>query len=124
MAELGVLAEDDRVELLEGVITPKMTHNPPHDSVVALLEHAIRPLLPAGWSLRIQSSVTTADSEPEPDVAIVRGGPREFMQRHPGGADVACVVEASEASLERDRTKRRLYARAAVPIYWIVNLVD
>lgn len=124
MGEAGVLTEDDRVELLEGVITPKMVHNPPHDGVIMQLEERLRPLLPPGWAIRLQSSLTTSDSEPEPDLAIVRGGARDYFQRHPGPADVGLVVEVADSSLMRDRKKARLYSRAGLVIYWIVNLVD
>jgi Uma2 family endonuclease len=124
MGELGVLTEEDRVELLEGVITPKMVHNPPHGVTLSLLEEALRPLLPSGWFLRVQCPIITDDSAPEPDIAIVRGTARDYLRGHPGPVDVALLVEASDSSLARDRRKARLYARAGVPVYWIVNLVE
>ncbi len=124
MAELGVLTEDDRVELLEGVITPKMVHNPPHDGTIMQLMALLQPMLPSGWSIRVQSAATTSDSEPEPDLAVVRGAARDYMRRHPGPADIGLVIEVADSSLARDRKKARLYARAGVPVYWIVNLVD
>ncbi len=124
MAEAGVLTEDDRVELLEGWITPKMTHNPPHDGTLCMVEEALRARLMKGWSIRIQSAMTTADSEPEPDIAVVRGTGRDYMRRHPDAADVGLVVEIADSSLPRDREKVRIYARAGVPVYWIVNLID
>jgi Uma2 family endonuclease len=124
MAELGVLTEEDRVELLEGVITPKMVHNPPHDVSISLLENALRSLLPGDWFMRVQSAVSTPDSEPEPDIAIVRGTARDYKLGHPGPADIGLVIEVADSSLARDRKKARLYARAGVPVYWIVNLVD
>ncbi len=124
MGETGVLTEDDRVELLEGLVVTKMIHNPPHDSSVHLTDDALRQRLPAGWHTRIQSSVTTDDSEPEPDVAVVRGSARDYSARHPGPHDIGLVIEVADASLRSDRNKRRLYARARIICYWIVNLVD
>jgi len=124
MGEAGVLTEDDRVELLEGRIVAKMNHNPLHDGTVQLVDEAISDRLPRGYKVRIQSSVTTSDSEPEPDVALVRGAIRDFLSRHPGPSDLALVVEVAETSLRCDRAKRRLYARAGIAAYWVVNLVD
>src|SRR5947207_2591394 len=83
LIEHGVLTEDDRVELLEGWIVPKMTHNPPHDATIQIVDEQLRPLLRRGWMLRIQSAITLIDSEPEPDLAIVRGNSRTFLQGHP-----------------------------------------
>jgi Uma2 family endonuclease len=69
--------------------------------------------------------VTLEDGEPEPDGAIVIGGPRDYADRHPGPADVAVVIEIADATLDRDRgIKLRSYARAKIPAYWIINLVD
>jgi Uma2 family endonuclease len=65
------------------------------------------------------------DSEPEPDVVVVQGETRHYLDRHPGAGNLALVVEISEAMLERDRTlKQRLYARAGISTYWIVNLIE
>jgi Uma2 family endonuclease len=89
-----------------------------------IVEEAVRSRLPSGWIIRIQSSLTTSDSEPEPDVAVVRGGPRDYLRRHPHAEDTCLVVEVADSSLQRDRIKARLYARAGVPAYWIVNLID
>jgi Uma2 family endonuclease len=124
LGEVGVLTEDDRVELLEGVITPKMMHNPRHDATLTLVEETLRKYLPSGWFIRLQSSMTTADSEPEPDVAIVKGAARDYLRRHPVAADVGLIAEVADSSLLRDRNKARIYARTGVPTYWIVNLVD
>ncbi len=125
MRDAGILREDDRVELIEGLIVPKMTKNPPHristDSVRRELERA----LPAGYSVQVQDPITTGDSEPEPDVAVIRGNARDYPDRHPGPSDVVLVVEVSDDSLERDRgPKQRAYARAGIVAYWIVNLRD
>ena len=125
MATAGVLSEDDQVELLEGWITPKMmTHNPRHDGSIDLLDEALREMLPTGWRIRTQSAISTVDSEPEPDLVVVRGTSRDFLKRHPGPDVIGLVVEVADSSLERDRNKRRLYARASIPTYWILNLID
>lgn len=125
MIEAGVLGEEDAVELLEGWIVPKMPRNPRHDATIELATVAISQRLPAGWRVRAQCAVTTRESEPEPDLAVVRGNPRDFLKRHPGPDDVAAIVEVSDSSLAHDRTlKCRAYARAGIRAYWIINLVD
>jgi Uma2 family endonuclease len=124
LGETGILSEDDSVELLEGLVAPKMIRTPVHDAVVAIVEQALRMRLPPGWTPRVQSAITTATSEPEPDVALVRGEPRDYLSRHPSGADIALIVEVADSSLARDRAKARIYAAASVPVYWIVNLAD
>jgi Uma2 family endonuclease len=125
LIQTGILTEDDPVELLEGWLITKMPRNPPHDVAVGLTEQEIRSRLPTTWITRGQSAVTTDDSEPEPDVAVVRGPLRRYSNQHPTPADTALTVEVSDSTLQRDRTiKLRLYARAGIAVYWIVNLVD
>src|SRR5712691_10149151 len=82
MVRVGILTDEDRVELLEELIVPKMPHNPAHDNSVELADEVIRPWVPAGWRIRIQSAITTGDSEPEPDLAVVRGRARTRRNRH------------------------------------------
>jgi Uma2 family endonuclease len=124
MIESGILTDEDQVELLEGWIVPKTARTPPHDAVIALLHNeVIGPRLPKACFCRGQSAITTKDSEPEPDLAIVRGRPLDYLKRHPGPKDMALVIEVADTSIRRDRAiKARLYARAGVPVYWIVNL--
>ena len=63
-------------------------------------------------------------NEPEPDLSVVRGESDDYTDHHPGPADIALVVEVADSSLSRDRgEKRDNYARAGIPVYWIVNLV-
>ncbi len=122
MAELGIFDEDDRVELLEGVISPKMIHSPIHDAIVSVIEQVLRPLLHNQSILRIQSAITLEHSEPEPDLAVVQGPPLRYVDHHPGGKDVFLVIEVAESSVYRDRVKAAGYASAGIPVYWIVNL--
>jgi Uma2 family endonuclease len=126
MIAAGVFIDDDRFELLEGWIIPRpLTRNPPHEVTIALVHERLYLTLPPGWSLRNQGAITTTDSEPEPDLAIARGAARDYLSHHPGPADIALVIEVSDSTLAEDRSlKARLYARAKIPTYWIVNVVD
>jgi Uma2 family endonuclease len=125
MIETGILDETDQVELLDGYVVLKIPRNPPHDGTIDLLRDALQACLPSGWLLRTQQAVTLPKSEPEPDLAVVRGDKRTYLSRHPGPADIGLVIEVSGSSLQRDRDEKGpIYAGAAIPIYWIVNLVD
>jgi hypothetical protein len=125
MAEAGILNEDDPVELLEGWLVEKMTKNPPHTTATALLLHRLNRGLPSGWFLTVQDPIATGNSLPEPDMAVIRGAPRDYLERRPEAANIAIVVEVADTSLAQDRgTKKRVYAEASIPIYWIVNLID
>jgi Uma2 family endonuclease len=122
IGQAGILSEDDSVELLEGLIVEKMTKHPPHDGMIDLLVQLLQRQLPWDWYPRAQNVLVTSDSAPEPDVVVVRGQPRDYMQRHPTGDDVALVIEVADSSLVRDRRKRRIYARAGIGQYWIIDL--
>ncbi len=125
MIENGIVTPEDKVELLENYVVLKMPRNPRHDST---LQRMLRPLLravPAGWDLRVQSAVALADSQPEPDFAVVRGSAADYENRQPAPPDVGLVIEVADSSLLRDqRDKTRIYARGGIPCYWIVNLPD
>jgi Uma2 family endonuclease len=123
IARAGILDEDAPVELLEGWLVQKMTQNPPHVLAVGLLQDALVARVPGDWHVRAGNPVTTADSEPEPDLAVIRGSRRDYRDRHPGPRDAALVVEVADTSLRQDRgRKKRIYARAGIAVYWIVNL--
>ena len=125
MIQAGILTPDDPVELLEGWLVTKMPKNPRHRVVTQLTREALAQLLPPAWYADAQEPITTADSEPEPDVVVVRGERRHYLDRHPGPSDLALVVEVADSSLQRDRLlKKRLYAAAAIAEYWIINLID
>jgi Uma2 family endonuclease len=123
MIAAGILREDDPLELLEGWLVPQMVKNPPHSTARHLTTKALERVLQPGWHVRSQEPITLSDSEPEPDVAVVRGDPGQYERAHPGPQDVALVVEVADASLDRDRKiKKTVYARAGIPSYWILNL--
>ena len=125
MIQSGVFTEDNKVELLEGWIVHKMSRNPPHDTCLRCTQKQIERRLPIGWDIRTQSGITTLDSEPEPDLAVVQGDERTYETRHPGPPDIGTLIEVADSTLHLDRgDKARLYARASIVIYWIINLVD
>lgn len=121
----GVLTEDDRVELLEGYLVDKMPHDPIHDGTIQKINRRLVRAIPAGWEVRVQSAVTLSQSEPEPDLALVREDRNGFMNRHPGISDFGILIEVSNSTLDTDRgDKGAIYARAGLPEYWIVNVLD
>jgi Uma2 family endonuclease len=123
--QAGILTSDDSVELLEGWLVFKMPKNPPHRVTTRLVRTALENILPAGWYVDSQEPITLSNSEPEPDIVVVRGDTRQYLDRHPGAEDIALIIEVSDTTLQRDRTvKKRIYARAGISIYWIVNLVE
>jgi Uma2 family endonuclease len=125
LIEIGILTEDDNLELLEGYLVHKMSRNPPHDAALQLIQATLPQLLPIGWCLRMQSAITVGGSEPEPDGAIVRGNARSYSSHHPSPAEIGLVIEVADTTLAGDRTdKGRIYARAGISCYWIVNIVD
>lgn len=125
MIDEGYFANDERFELLEGWIVAKVSRNPPHDGHVSLGRRVLDRRLPPLWHVRVQCAFTTGDSEPEPDLAIVSGVEEDYFARHPNTNDVALVVEVSSSTLDDDRVVMgRIYARAGLPVYWMINLVD
>jgi Uma2 family endonuclease len=125
MIETGILRSGDPVELLDGWLALKTTRSPPHDVALSLAEERIAELLPGDWFRWVQMAITLPESEPEPDLVVVRGPRRRYAGRHPGPKDIALVVEVADATLETDRTEKgRIYARAGIAVYWIINLPD
>ena len=123
LIETGFLGSGDKVELLGGHLCVSEPQNSPHARAISLGLEAIQRALAPGWHVRVQLPIALDDeSEPEPDLAVVSGGPRDYAD-HPSRP--ALVVEVTDSSLALDREhKGSLYARARLPEYWIVNLVD
>ena len=124
MIESGAFTEDDRLELIEGWVVQQMAKGPGHEYAVGQGEELLRALVPAGWHVRNQAPITLTGSEPEPDLAIVRGDRGAYRRRHPAASEVALVVEVSDTSLDTDRIKGKTYGAAGIAEYWIINLVD
>src|SRR5260370_23187725 len=123
MVETGGLRSGERAELIEGVVVEKMPKDPPHAVAIEYTQDAIRPLLPAGWRLREQKPIPLGGSEPEPDIAVVRGPASRYEKRHPRPVGIAGAIEGADSSVQYDRDEKgRMYARAGLPIYWIIHL--
>jgi Uma2 family endonuclease len=124
LIELGIFRPGDKVELLGGQLCVAEPQNSPHATAICLADEALKRAFADDWSVRVQLPIALdEESEPEPDLAVVPGSPRDYTDNHP--ASLALVVEVADSSFELDRQyKGSLYARAGVPEYWIVNLRD
>ena len=124
LIEHGVFMPDDRIELIDGLLVVAEPQSSYHYTAIGLVARALAGAFGEGWTIRAQGPLALdATSEPEPDVAVVRGDVRDYARAHP--ADPVLVVEVTVSSLTLDRRhKSSLYARAGRPEYWIVNLID
>jgi len=126
MAEQGSFAPDARVELIDGVIIDMPPIGSPHAAIGSRLDSLLgevvgrQALVRCQWPIRLGD-----DSEPQPDIALVRPRENFYEDRHPTAADTLLVIEVSATTLNDDlRTKLRLYARHGIPEYWVVDVVS
>jgi Uma2 family endonuclease len=124
LIDLGAFGPDERLELLAGQVVVREPQGRPHSTGIRLVAQALRAAFGAGFTVEAQLPVALdEESEPEPDVTVVAGGPRDYLSAHPSRP--VLVAEVALASLALDRgEKASLYARAGLADYWIVNLVD
>jgi len=124
MAELGLLAPDARVELIEGEIIDMAPIGKAHTSVVDQLNRLLVRAVGDDAIVRVQGSVRLSQmSEPEPDVVLLKPRPDFYRNEYASGADTLLVIEVSDSTLRYDRdVKVPLYARHGVPEVWIVDL--
>src|SRR5499427_1323375 len=119
-----VLDEDDPVELLDGLLLAKEPQHSRHRTAVLLAAKTVERAFGEGWFVQTQSPIVLDDrSEPEPDVCVVRGSPRDYVTAHP--SHPALIVEVAQSGLHLARGRKAVaYARARIADYWILNLVD
>lgn len=124
LAEIGVLHEDDRCELVRGFIYAAMPPNPPHVETLHRVRRRVSALTdPLGLNLGIQDPIALADSQPLPDLYVANGPEGRFATDHPTPSDLVLVVEVSDTTVAYDQgTKLELYAEAGVQVYWVVNI--
>ena len=122
MGEEGILNHDERLELLNGEIFMMPPIDPGHADRTDYCQRRLMRILGDKWLVRCQHPVRLGpEAEPIPDIAVVK--PDDYSRRHPAPAEVALIVEVANSSLAFDlRTKRRLYAVAAIPEYWVMDL--
>jgi Uma2 family endonuclease len=120
LAEMGAL--EKQAELIRGVIVKKMPKSPLHCKLIKRIFLAFFALQRAGLVVFSERPLRLADSEPEPDVMIVRGEESDYDTQHPTTAELVVEVAVSSAALDRENAT--LYAEAGVPEYWIVLGVE
>jgi len=122
MVEIGIVAENERVELIEGEILLMSPQDKPHGDATTNTNMTLTRLFGLTHLVRVQLPLDLGErTQPEPDFALVPRGALEKAQRHPAAADL--IIEIAASSLEYDRTvKTGVYARAGIPEYWILNL--
>src|SRR5688572_15390783 len=122
MADAG-LFHDRRVELIEGEVVDMPPQKNAHYTAILLVQRALEKAFGTNHTVRVQGPLDLGErSQPEPDLAVVPGSPRDY-QDHPKTA--LLVVEVSDTTLAFDRERKaKLFAKAGIPEFWIINLVD
>jgi Uma2 family endonuclease len=110
--------------LIEGEILQMTPQRSGHAIAIQLVEEVLRHAFGGGYNVRTQLPLALdLRSEPEPDIAVVVGVPRDYRDAHPSSA--VLIVEVADASLDYDRERKgNLYAQAEIIDYWIINLID
>ena len=123
LIELGVFQPGERLELLDGWLVLRESQGTGHSAAIRRVLAVLRRALGEAWQIDSQLPVALDDlSEPEPDVCVVPRDPNHYRDAHP--SHPLLIVEVAESSYRIDRGyKASLYARAAVPEYWIVDLL-
>ncbi len=116
LGELGLLSE--KVELLRGIIVQKISKSPIHYAILQRLLRLLRAACEPEYEGRQEQPLTLADSEPEPDIAIVLVSREDYASHHPNSA--LLVVEIAVTTVETDREKGMIYAEAGIPEFWLV----
>ncbi|MCO6479675.1 MAG: Uma2 family endonuclease [Phaeodactylibacter sp.] len=126
LGKAGILDEDSRVELLNGQIVKMSPTGNLHAGCVDRLGDLFRELLGKSAIIRVQNPVIlNLNSEPEPDLSILKRKNNFYTDGHPRPEDILLIVEVADTTLEKDRTtKKKLYAAAGITEYWIINLPD
>jgi Uma2 family endonuclease len=125
MVEVGILDEDERVELLDGELCTMSPQGTAHSAFTVEFRERLQAAFGEAAHMRDHSPVRVSEYDlPEPDLAVVRGAARDYRARLPEPADVHLVVEIAASSRRRDLRKATIYARGGIAAYWLVDLDD
>jgi Uma2 family endonuclease len=126
MMESGIIREGERVELISGQIFTMAAKGTRHTVATTRLITELPTLIQRRAIVRCQEPITLPNnSEPEPDIAIVRLRSDDYIDSHPTPKDIILVIEVADSSIRFDRDiKAPLYAATGISEYWIVNLID
>lgn len=124
MLSTGIVREDERLELIEGMLVEMSPPSSEHAAVVRMLVQLLTPLLDASMMLDVQNPLWLEDgSEPQPDVMLLKARADFYLRAHPRAEDVLLLIEVAKSSLSYDRSlKAQLYARTGVAEYWLVDI--
>jgi Uma2 family endonuclease len=122
MIDAGILV-DRKIEFIEGELIEMAPEKPIHSGSGNILFKRLYDNLRDRATVRFNSPITLSNSEPEPDIVVAKLRENEYIDHHPYSEDIYLVVEVSNSSLEYDLTeKSRIYARAGIPEYWVVDV--
>lgn len=126
LAELGFFHEDDRVELIRGEIIPMAAKGTLHSTFSRRLIRELSKLIANLGTLQSQDPISIRpDSEPEPDIAILKNKDDDYLNSHPTPQDVLLLIEIADSTLKYDQEiKLPLYAQGGISDYWIFNLIE
>jgi Uma2 family endonuclease len=126
MVEAGILAADERVELIEGQLYLMAAKGTAHSAAVTRIDRVLSQRLAGRALLRFQDPVQLSDfSQPEPDVAVVHLHPLDYEDHHPTPPEIFLLIEVADSTLRRDRDlKVPVYGRSGIPEYWILDVQE
>lgn len=124
MAEVGILAPDARVELIDGEVIEMPPIGAPHASTVTEVQRTLERAVGDAAIVRVQNPIHLGrHDEPQPDLALVTPPASKYRLRHPRPGDVLLLIEVADSTLRFDRdVKLGRYARVGIPEVWLLDL--
>jgi Uma2 family endonuclease len=126
LGEMGFFHPEERVELVSGNIIRMSAKGTAHTSALGRTDRLLQNLFGNLAWVRMQDPIALDDnSEPEPDIAVVRIDPFDYATHHPTPSEVYLIIEVADSSLAYDREiKANIYARSGIVDYWVLNVND